>query len=69
MLDLDGTLVSSFTPKRAPRLPSYIHTHTVGQGSKLNPQVTRWCPEACIAAMRLSTRCSLHPCGPVRDGT
>ncbi len=39
LLDLDGTLVSSFTPKRAPRLPSYIRTHIVGMGSKLNPQV------------------------------
>jgi hypothetical protein len=39
MLDLDGTLVSSFTPKRAPRLPAYVRTHIVGVGSKLNPQV------------------------------
>jgi len=38
MLDLDGTLVSSFTPKRAPRLPAYVRTHIVGMGSKLNPQ-------------------------------
>ncbi|GFH09222.1 uncharacterized protein HaLaN_04325 [Haematococcus lacustris] len=38
LLDLDGTLVSSFTPKRAPRLPAYIKTHVVGLGSKLNPQ-------------------------------
>ncbi len=37
-LDLDGTLVSSFTPKRAPRLPPYVRTHVVGIGSKLNPQ-------------------------------
>ena len=38
LLDLDGTLVSSFTPRRAPRLPSYVKTHVVGIGSKLNPQ-------------------------------
>jgi len=38
LLDLDGTLVSSFTPRRAPRLPPYIKTHVVGVGSKLNPQ-------------------------------
>jgi ABC-type thiamin/hydroxymethylpyrimidine transport system permease subunit len=38
LLDLDGTLVSSFTPKRAPRLPAYVKTHVVGVGSKLNPQ-------------------------------
>ncbi|MEW5298482.1 MAG: hypothetical protein WDW36_001600 [Sanguina aurantia] len=37
LLDLDGTLVSSFTPKRAPRLPASIRTHVVGVGSKLNP--------------------------------
>ena len=38
LLDLDGTLISSFTPRRAPRLPSYVKTHVVGIGSKLNPQ-------------------------------
>eukprot|EP00798_Chlamydomonas_sp_ICE-L_P022504 gene22504-29630_t len=38
LLDLDGTLVSSFTPRRAPRLPSYVRSHLVGVGSKLNPQ-------------------------------
>ncbi|GAX76658.1 hypothetical protein CEUSTIGMA_g4104.t1 [Chlamydomonas eustigma] len=38
LLDLDGTLVSSFTPRRAPRLPPYVKTHVVGVGSKLNPQ-------------------------------
>lgn len=37
LLDLDGTLVSSYTPRRAPRLPSYVRTHVVGMGSKLNP--------------------------------
>jgi RNA polymerase II subunit A small phosphatase-like protein len=37
LLDLDGTLVASFTPRRAPRLPSSIKSHMVGQGSKLNP--------------------------------
>ncbi len=37
VLDLDGTLVSSFTPKRAPRLPAYVRTHVVGVGSRLNP--------------------------------
>ncbi|KAG2489703.1 hypothetical protein HYH03_011810 [Edaphochlamys debaryana] len=37
LLDLDGTLVSSYTPRRAPRLPPYVRTHMVGVGSKLNP--------------------------------
>ncbi|KIZ04779.1 hypothetical protein MNEG_3173 [Monoraphidium neglectum] len=37
LLDLDGTLISSFTPKRAPRLPPTMRTHLVGQGSGLNP--------------------------------
>ena len=37
LLDLDGTLISSFTPKRAPRLPPSMATHTVGAGSALNP--------------------------------
>lgn len=37
LLDLDGTLISSFTPKRAPRLPPSMRTHVVGQGSALNP--------------------------------
>ncbi|GIL69636.1 hypothetical protein Vretimale_10282 [Volvox reticuliferus] len=37
LLDLDGTLVSSYTPRRAPRLPPYVRTHVVGMGSKLNP--------------------------------
>ncbi|GFR46786.1 hypothetical protein Agub_g8417 [Astrephomene gubernaculifera] len=37
LLDLDGTLVSSYTPRRAPRLPPYVRTHVVGAGSQLNP--------------------------------
>jgi RNA polymerase II subunit A small phosphatase-like protein len=37
LLDLDGTLVSSFTPRRAPKLPLSMKTHLVGQGSSLNP--------------------------------
>lgn len=37
LLDLDGTLVSSFTPRRAPKLPFSMKTHLVGQGSSLNP--------------------------------
>lgn len=37
LLDLDGTLVSSFTPRRAPRLPPTMKTHLVGVGSNLNP--------------------------------
>ncbi|KAF8072557.1 PSR2 [Scenedesmus sp. PABB004] len=36
LLDLDGTLVSSYTPRRAPKLPS-MRTHLVGVGSELNP--------------------------------
>jgi hypothetical protein len=38
LLDLDGTLVSSFSPKRAPALPPSVRTHYVGHGSQLNPQ-------------------------------
>ncbi|KAG1661655.1 hypothetical protein FOA52_007536 [Chlamydomonas sp. UWO 241] len=38
LLDVDGTLISSFTPRRAPRLPPSVKTHLVGVGSKLNPQ-------------------------------
>lgn len=37
LLDLDGTLISSFTPSRAPVLPSSMKTHLVGVGSSLNP--------------------------------
>lgn len=37
LLDLDGTLVSSFTPRRAPVLPPSMKTHLVGVGSSLNP--------------------------------
>jgi hypothetical protein len=37
LLDLDGTLVSSFTPRRAPALPPSMKTHLVGVGSSLNP--------------------------------
>ncbi|KAK9844379.1 hypothetical protein WJX74_001674 [Apatococcus lobatus] len=37
VLDLDGTLVSSFTPRRAPHLPPGMNTYLVGKGSKLNP--------------------------------
>lgn len=37
LLDLDGTLVSSFTPRRAPRLPPCVVTHVVGKNSALNP--------------------------------
>lgn len=38
MLDLDGTLISSFTPRRAPRLPPGVTSYTVGRGGRLNPQ-------------------------------
>lgn len=37
-LDVDGTLISSYAPRRAPRLPADVRTHFVGQGSKLNPE-------------------------------
>lgn len=37
LLDLDGTLISSFTPSRAPVLPPSMKTHLVGVGSSLNP--------------------------------
>lgn len=36
-LDLDGTLVTTFTPKRAPRLPDCAVSYVVGEGGKLNP--------------------------------
>jgi NLI interacting factor-like phosphatase len=37
VLDLDGTLISSYTPKRAPRLPAGSTTYIVGRGGRLNP--------------------------------
>jgi RNA polymerase II subunit A small phosphatase-like protein len=37
LLDLDGTLVSSFAPRKAPRLPRSMVTHLVGVGTTLNP--------------------------------
>ena len=37
VLDLDGTLISSFTPKRAPALPAAARSYVVGQGAQLNP--------------------------------
>lgn len=36
-LDLDGTLVTTFTPRRAPTLPDTAVSYIVGQGGKLNP--------------------------------
>lgn len=38
VLDLDGTLISSFTPRRAPRLPPGVTSYIVGRGGGLNPQ-------------------------------
>ncbi|KAA6419636.1 MAG: CTD small phosphatase 2-like [Trebouxia sp. A1-2] len=38
VLDLDGTLISSFTPRRAPRLPPGSTSYIVGKGGRLNPQ-------------------------------
>lgn len=38
VLDLDGTLISSFTPRRAPRLPPGSTGYIVGNGGRLNPQ-------------------------------
>ena len=37
VLDLDGTLISSFTPRRAPSLPPGSTSYVVGKGAKLNP--------------------------------
>ncbi|KAK9836188.1 hypothetical protein WJX81_007747 [Elliptochloris bilobata] len=37
VLDLDGTLVSSFTPRRAPALPPGSTSYVVGRGGRLNP--------------------------------
>jgi RNA polymerase II subunit A small phosphatase-like protein len=36
-LDLDGTLISAFSPKKAPMLPAGAISYIVGRGSKLNP--------------------------------
>lgn len=36
-LDLDGTLVTTFTPKRAPTLPPSAVSYVVGVGGRLNP--------------------------------
>lgn len=41
VLDLDGTLIASFPPRRAPYLPKHMRTHLVGKGSSLNPQGMR----------------------------
>jgi len=32
---MDGTLITSFPPKRAPRVPPGMTTHIVGIGSKV----------------------------------
>ena len=37
VLDLDGTLISSFTPRRAPSLHPGTKSYVVGRGAKLNP--------------------------------
>ncbi len=37
VLDLDGTLLSSFTPRRAPVLPPGSTAYIVGRGGRLNP--------------------------------
>lgn len=37
VLDLDGTLISSYTPRRAPSLPPGLSSYVVGKGAKLNP--------------------------------
>jgi hypothetical protein len=37
VLDLDGTLLSSFTPRRAPALPPGSVSYIVGRGGRLNP--------------------------------
>lgn len=42
VLDIDGTLIASFPPRRSPRLPASMRTHLVGAGSSLNPQGARW---------------------------
>lgn len=37
VLDLDGTLLSSFTPRRAPVLPPGSTAYIMGRGGRLNP--------------------------------
>lgn len=38
VLDMDGTLVSSYTPARAPRLPAGMLSYIVGRGARINPK-------------------------------
>ena len=37
VLDLDGTLISSFAPRRAPSFSKSCNSYIVGRGAKLNP--------------------------------
>ena len=37
VLDMDGTLLSSYSAKRRPRLPTSLKTFVTGKGGKLNP--------------------------------
>ena len=37
VLDMDGTLLSSYSAKRRPRLPLSLNTFVTGKGGKLNP--------------------------------
>lgn len=38
VLDMDGTLISSFPPSRAPLFPDDLNTYVVGRGSRINPK-------------------------------
>lgn len=55
VLDLDGTLIASFPPRRAPSLPPSMRTHLVGKGSSLNPQGMRHTSHMCMSAAYASS--------------
>jgi hypothetical protein len=56
VLDLDGTLIASFPPRRAPYLPKHMRTHLVGKGSSLNPQGMH------LSSGRPLSNCTPHIC-------
>ena len=67
VLDMDGTLISSFTPARAPRLPPGMLSYIVGRGARINPKV--WTTDYlllfgnchfCIACQHARQRRLLH---------
>lgn len=72
VLDLDGTLIASFPPRRAPSLPPHVRTHLVGKGSSLNPQgallsastpLAVFLPQSLDLAHYCAVCCRESPCG------